>query len=129
MKVYTFFPGFIVALVFAVLVFLAKAFNMNIPLIKDIKQPLIALVIAGFLMCAFSPLANSVSTMFKNPQIDWLVIATALVGILLLVTSLTAIFSSKPLFGLFSKDQSFYVIAGLITVKIALSAIHTIKIS
>lgn len=129
MKYFTFFPGLIVVFAFTVLLILTKTFGLNVPLMKNIRQPLVALVIAGLMMCAFGTLAGTVSGLFKGAAVDVPFVLSVLAGILLLVVGGLAIFSGKPVFGLFSKDASFYVIASLIAVKIILSTIRVIRIA
>ena len=129
MKYYTFFPGLVIAFAFAVLLTLTKAFHLNVPLLKEIRNPLVALVISGFLLCAFGTLTHFMSAMFTSGKIDWQVIGMAAIGVLLLIISGLAIFSDKPIFGLFSQNASYYVIASLIAVKIVISTVRVIRLS
>ena len=129
MKYFTFFPGFVVVLLFAVLLTMTKAFHLDMPLLKDIKRPLVALVIAGLMMCAFGTLAHTVSGFFNGTPVDALFIVTVLVGLLILVVSGLAIFSGKPVFGLFSENASYWVVTSLLVVKIAISTVRLIRLS
>ena len=129
MKFYTFLPGLIVVFILTVLVVLNTAFNLNIPVIKNFKNPFIALLILGFLMCAFGTLANTMVNMIKSGKVDFIVLAMMLAGVLIIVISALSLFGEKPAFGFLTQNAAFYSVTALIALKIVVSTIRVLIIS
>ena len=121
MKTFTFLPGLVVVFAFTVLLIATQLFQLNIPVLKNFKQPLIPLAIAGLMMCAFGTLAHTMSSAVTSAHVDWMLVVTVLVGVLILLIAGFGIFSDKPVFGLLSKNAAFYAVASLLGVKVLLS--------
>ncbi len=129
MKFYTFLPGLIVVFIIALLLVLNTVFNLNIPVIKNIKNPFIVLLILGFMMCAFGTLANSMVTMIKSEKIDFSVVLMMLIGVAIIVVAALGLFAKQPAFGFLTRTVAFYSVAALIAVKIIISTIKVILIA
>ena len=129
MKYYTFLPGLIIVFLIALLVVLNTTLGLNIPVIKNIKNPFIALLILGAMMCAFGTLANTMVNMIKSGKIDFVAVAMMFIGVLIVVVAALGLFSKQPAFGFLTKNAAFYSVAALIAVKILVSTLKVILVA
>lgn len=124
MKFYPFFPAFILVSIFTLLVFLFAAFQIQIPIIKDFKNPMLMLFLGGFMMCALGTLSHAMNHIVYQGKLDFLVILMILAGTLLLVIGTWAIFGKTPVFGFMTTKMVYYSFFILVMFKIVISTLR-----
>ena len=129
MKYYNFFPGFILVAIVVLLLVLNYAFDLNIPLVRNFKRPFLMLVILGFSMCAFGTIGHSMSNLVVDGKVDFMVIGLMATGALILLVSALAFFGKEPVWGFITKNSAFYIVGGLIVVKIVLATLRVMRLS
>ncbi len=125
MKFYSFLPGVIIVGVLTVLLALNYYFQLGIPLIRNIKQPVLFLLIFGFLLCAFGTTGHGMFHLFKT-GFNLYTIILILTGLTIAVIAAAHFIFKYPIFGITTTAQTFTVLFGLILFKVVVSTVRVL---
>ena len=125
MKFYSFLPGFLIIGLIVVLLTLDYYLHLNIPVLRNIKQPALFLLLFGVLLCGFGTTGHGMFHLFKS-GFNIYTIILILTGLTIAVIAAARFIFKYPIFGISSTAQTFTILLSLILFKVIISTVRMI---